>query len=199
MRARLFRLSLAVLTLAAAAPLRAQSDGTRIRLRSDTVIAGVRCAPTGRAYAVIHPNGALDECPLAIDTTIAGHALPAGTWLRLTEQRVLDGVWLPDDTQLQGLPCKGTGYKGWSVRFHPSGRLSLCYLSHEATIDGIRCRGAAFTTELTGSTQVNLHPNGRLQSCRLATAVTRDKVTFKRGARIWLTDDGRVQPPPAKP
>ena len=77
-----------------------------------------------------------------------------------------DGAWLPRDVLLQGIPCKGTGYKGWAMRYHPGGRLALCYLSRETTIDGVRCRAGAFLTELSGSTQVTLHPNGRLVRCR---------------------------------
>jgi hypothetical protein len=55
-----------------------RSAGTRLRLRRDTVLAGVHCAPTDRAYAVLHPSGALDECPLANDSAMAGHRLPQG-------------------------------------------------------------------------------------------------------------------------
>jgi hypothetical protein len=167
---------------------------TRIRISRDTVVTGVRCASTGKAYAELYANGGLVECPIAADTVIAGHALPRGTWIRLHEDRGLDGAWLPRDTELQGLPCKGTGYKGWAVRFHADGRLSLCYLSREATIDGIPCRAGKFTTELTGSTQVQLHPNGRLRACRLADAVTRRGVTLRRGVRIVLSPTGDIAP-----
>jgi hypothetical protein len=165
---------------------------TRIRLTRDTIIDGVRCAPTGRAYAVVHANGVLDECPLHADTVIAGHPLPRLTWIRLHPDRTLHDVWLPQDLTVQGIPCKGSGYKAWSVRFHPGGRLALCYLARDAMIDGVPCRAAAFVTELSGSTQVGLHDNGRLRSCRLSRSVTRDGLTLKRGARIVLTPDGRA-------
>ena len=157
----------AALALAAATPLPSQEPtGRRIQLTRDTVIATVHCGPTGRAFAVLHPNGALDECPLAKDEVLDGVALPRGTWIRLRPDASLDGAWLPRDVLLQGIPCKGTGYKGWAVRFHPGGRLALCYLSRETTIDGVRCRAGSFLTELSGSTQVTLHPNGRLVRCR---------------------------------
>lgn len=162
----------------------------RFKLTKDSVIAGITCGPTGRAYVVLHDSGKVDECPVAADTTIDGHYLPRGTWLRLHPDDRLDGAWLSRDTELAGLPCKGTGYKGWSVRFHPGGALSLCYLSREAIVDGVPCRGAAFRTELTGSTQVNLHPDGTLHSCRLARDFTRDGVTWKRGKRITIPAPG---------
>jgi hypothetical protein len=93
-------------------------------------------------------------------------------------------VWLPHDTVLQGLPCKGTGYKGWSVRFLAGGALASCFLTREHTIDGVPCRAGAFLTELTGSTQVTLHPSGRLRSCRLSRDVVIDEVPYSAGTRI---------------
>jgi hypothetical protein len=178
--------------VAQAAPLHAQEQTRRIRLSRDTVVAGVRCASTGRAYAELYGNGGLVECPLAADSTIEGHAFPKGTWIRLHQDRGLDGAWLPRDTELQGVPCKGTGYKGWSVRFHAGGALALCYLSREATIDGVACMSGSFARELRVSTQVALHPSGRLKGCRLASSMSRDGVALKRGARIHLTATGAV-------
>ena len=170
--------------------LHAQEHTRRIRLSRDTVLAGVRCASTGRTYAELYSNGGLVECPLAADSVVDGHALPKGTWIRLHQDRGLDGAWLPRDTELQGLPCKGTGYKGWAVRFHAGGALALCYLSRETTIDGVACHAGWFVRELSGSSHVTLHPSGRLKSCRLAASVTRDGVSLKRGTRIQLTDRG---------
>lgn len=123
---------------------------------------------------------------------IERHAFPKGTWIRLHQDRGLDGAWLPRDTELQGLPCKGTGYKGWSVRFHARGALAVCFLSRDATIDGVSCMSGSFARELRGSTQVTLYPSGRLKSCRLAAPVTRDGVSLKRGARIHVTESGAV-------
>lgn len=184
-------LALAV-TVAQAAPLNAQESTRRIRLSRDTVVAGVSCAATGRLYAELYGNGGLVECPLAADSVIERHAFPKGTWIRLHQDRGLDGAWLPRDTELQGLPCKGTGYKGWAVRFHAGGALALCYLSREAVVDGVSCMSGSFAREFGGSTQVALHPNGRLKGCRLAAPVTRDGAALKRGARINLTETGAV-------
>ncbi len=201
MKARVaFTICTLVQALVPTASFTAQSSqAARVRLVNDTVIAGVHCAPTGRAYAVIHVNGSLDECPVANDTVIAGHALPRLTWLRLLDDRTLDGAWLPEDTELQGVQCKGSGYKGWSVRFYHTGQLSSCYPAIEQTIDGVPCRGAAFLTELTGPTQIALHADGRLRSCRLARSIERDGVKYKGGRRITLTPEGRVLPTPGSP
>lgn len=182
------RLALAVLPIALAlssSSSRAQDpSGTRIKFAADTLVGGVHCGPTGRAYAVIHSNGVIDECPLARDTIIDGHALPRGTWIQLTPEAMLFGAWLPRDLDLQGLPCKGTGYKGWAVRFHPDGRLALCFLSRDAEIDGVPCLGGSFFRELRGSTGVSLQANGRLRSCRLSRAATIDGKAYAKGARV---------------
>ena len=168
-------------------PLHAQAaDGVRIRLGHDTIVAGVRCGPTGRAYAVVYPNGRLDECPVAMDTAIAGHPFPRGTWIRLTESGALKSVWLPRSLDVQGIPCKGTGFKGWAVTFHPSGALSLCFLNEVATIDGVPCAAASFLKELTGNSGVSLREDGKLQGCRLARDYERGGVVHKRGSRITM-------------
>lgn len=175
----------------------ASATPRRMRLGRDTIVAGVHCGPTGRAYAALHLNGSLEECPLAADSVVEGNSLAKGSWIRLTAEGILDGAWLLRDAALQGIPCKGTGYKGWAVRFHPDGRLSLCYLSREATIDSIPCKGAAFITELSGSTHVLLHHNGRLRSCRVARDVTYRGASIRGGARLWLDADGAAVSAPA--
>lgn len=168
-------------------PLAAQTDESlRFRIRQDTIVDGVRCGPTGRAYAVIYENGRLDECPIAADTTIAGTPFPRGTWIRLTDDGVLKSVWLLAPMSVQGLPCRGTGFKGWSVTFHRSGRLSFCYLEVMATIDGVPCAAATFLRELSGNSGVSLGEDGRLRSCRLARDFVYGGMPHKKGSRITL-------------
>ncbi len=167
-----------------AIPQPALEPVTRFTLSRDSVVDGVHCGPTRRASVELHANGRLSECPLWRDTVIAGHALPRETWPRFTETGVLTGAWLPHDLTLQGLPCKGDGYKKWAVRFHASGHLALCYLSTPTVIDGVPCHSAWFWRELRGTTQVQLHDDGRLKSCRLSRDVTLDGVAYRKGQRI---------------
>jgi hypothetical protein len=170
-------------------PLGAQSDaGLRFRIGQDTVIDGVRCGRTGRAYAVIYESGRLDECPIAADTVIAGHHFPHGTWIRLTDDGVLKSVWLLAPLTVQGLPCRGTGFKGWAVTFHRSGRLSLCYLDEMAMIDGVPCAAATFLRELTGNSGVSLREDGRLNSCRLGRDFVYGGMPHKKGSRFTLPE-----------
>lgn len=182
---RLRAITRAITPLLLAGTVHAQPvQSVRLRLAHDTVLAGVSCAATGHASAVLHANGRLDECPVLRDTVMAGNALPAGTWIRLTEAGVLDGAWLPRDVELHGVPCKGTGYKDWSVRFHPNGMLASCYPSRRVVIEGVPCVDAWFWRELTGQTSIALHTNGRLRSCRLSRAADVDGVSYRKGARV---------------
>jgi hypothetical protein len=184
---------LAVAVLASLASGQSQKPPLiRIQISTDTSISGVRCAPTGRAKAELFTSGQLASCPLASDTVISGHRLAAGTWIDLTEDGALRAVWLNHDTVIGELLCKGTGYKGWSTGFHPSGALRVCFLVNDAILDGIPCRGGSFLAELRGTTQVILHENGRLRSCSVARDIERDGVRFGKRDRIELDSSGRL-------
>ncbi len=141
---------------------------TRRVLVSDTIIGGIPCAPTGRAAAEWHANGRLLECPLSRDTRFPGQRLPAGTWILLRDTGLLYGAWLPHDARLSGRLCKGTGYKGWSVRFHPNGSLASCYLPRDTIVDGVPCVKGSFRNEIRyrGRTHANFSTDGRLLRCQ---------------------------------
>ena len=175
-----------LLVASVSVPRDAQGTGQRIRLRHDTIVAGVSCGPTGRASAELHPNGRLDQCPISVDTVIAGHHFPRGTWIRLTERGVLKGVWLPEPQMVQGLACRGTGFQGWAVTFHENGALDLCYLDEVMTIDGVPCAAATFLTEMTGNSGVSMRADGRLNSCRLARDFEYGGVRHKKRSRFTL-------------
>jgi hypothetical protein len=178
----------ALLALALATPAAAQrSHGiTRAVLPRDTLIDGIPCGATGRLRAEFHAGGRLAECPLARPFALRGHAFGAGTWLGFTADGLLDYAWLARDTELQDIPCKGTGYQGWSVRFHPDGRLRLCYLARNAVIEGVPCIRGSFWIEVTsgGRSAVHLHPDGRLRQCQLSRAVTIDGVAYRSRALL---------------
>ncbi|MCC6245977.1 MAG: hypothetical protein IT353_24300 [Gemmatimonadaceae bacterium] len=174
-------LVLLFLTIGWTHPIVAQEGSIRFRITTDTVVAGVSCAPTGRAYAVVYDDGKLDECPMGVDTIIAGHPIARGTWIRLHPSQKLRSLWLNEHQEVQGIPCRGTGYKGWAVTFHDNGTLSLCYLSRSAVIDGVPCAGASFLTEMTGNSGVSLDDQQRLTRCRLSRDYVRNGVRYKKG------------------
>jgi hypothetical protein len=188
---RVLLTAIAALTLAA--PASAQKPPlTKIQLRSVTVIDGVACGPTGRASAWTFPSGTLESCPLAHDTIIAAQQFDAGTWLYFDQNRQLVGAWLEQDTRLGGHVCKGTGYKGWSVRFHPNGTLQSCFLAGEETIQGVPCRKGSFWGELTGGVQVSFYDDGSLESCSAARDIRIGSVVFAKRERVWLDRNGAV-------
>jgi hypothetical protein len=152
------------------------------KLASPAVIDGIPCAPTGSWHAQFYPSGRLASCPLAVPTTLAGHRLPAKTWVQLTEAGRLEGVWLPQDSYLDAHLCRGSGNRGWSVTFHPTGALRLCFLAQEEVIDGIPCQKGSFWNELRGGnrTGVVLREDGRLKRCQAARDFTRNGVPVKK-------------------
>jgi hypothetical protein len=169
------------------------------KLTAAETVDGVSCAPTGRTSAGIFASGRLHACPVARDTTIEGQRFPAGTWIYLTEDRSLWRAWLIRDTDLSRVRCKGTGFQGWSVEFHPGGMLAMCYLAGEQTLDGVPCREGSFWGEVTGGVKVHFHPNGRLRTCQLARAHTQGGVKYGRRDRIELDTAGAPVPRAPKP
>jgi hypothetical protein len=153
----------------------------RRHLPADTVIAGVPCAKSGRAPAEFYIEGTrLAGCALSRPFVEAGHAFGVGTWLDRNAAGVLWGAWLANDTPLDGHTCRGDGYKKWSTRFHPNGRLAGCYLARDTVIAGVPCMAGTFLRELRGGGRASLAlaPDGRPIRCQAA----RD--TVRAGAAI---------------
>jgi hypothetical protein len=167
------------------------------KLVSSVVIDGIACAPTRWSYAEFYPSGRLASCPLAALTPIAGYRLPARTWVRLTEDGEIESVWLPQDTYLGDHLCRGTGDRGWSVTFHPTGVLRLCYLAREEIIEGIPCQKGSLWNEVRGRgrSAVHFREDGTLEKCQAARDFTRDGVAVKKWAVVLLNSAGdmRVQ------
>ena len=130
---------LALLAVGAPSGLEAQAQLERRRLPATVVIDGITCAPTGQAFAEFYPSGRLAECPIAADTVLYGQSLLRGTWVGFTQDGRLRNGWLSRNTRLSGQLCRGTGYKGFRVLFHPSGALRLCFLPADTEIAGVPC------------------------------------------------------------
>ena len=163
----------------------------------DTVtVDGIPCAATEPAYAEFFPSGRLHSCPIARAMTMGGHELPAATWLQFEEDGTLISAWLPHDTMLAGHLCKGTGYKGWSVRFYPGGGLSLCFLADVTVVDGVPCQRGTFWNEIRGGsrTGVGFHENGRLSRCQAARRFERDGQAIGKWDVVRLDTEGRLIP-----
>ena len=185
------------LVLGASARLQGQGfeSVVQVRLATDTIIDGYPCAATGSRSAELHEDGQLASCPLAVATTIAGHDLPAGTWVQLTNAGRLWSVWLPADTRLAGHLCHGTGYKGWAVRFHENGALMMCYLGAEANIDGVWCQRGTFWNEIRGGTRssVSFDDSGRFRRCQASRDFEKDGVRVRKWQVVEVDDGGAIR------
>jgi len=186
-------ITIALLLFASATGAQRPSDVGGRKLKVVTAVDGITCAPTGRAYAYFHPSGRLKECPLASDTVLFGQSLPQQTWVEFTVEGRPRHAWLPHDVTLSGHVCKGRGYKEWSVLFHPSGALSLCYLPNERVIDGVPCQRGTFWNEVRGGgkSAVRFHENGRLQSCQAARSFELNGRQVKKWQLVQLNSKGR--------
>jgi hypothetical protein len=183
---------MALLSLAAAAVTQGQQpeEVRRIALERDTVVRGIHCQATKRS-AGFYTSGSLETCALAAETELFGHRFTPGTWLRFTVAGELKSAWLVRDTELQGYVCRGTGFGGWSVDFHRSGQLRLCYLAHERVIQGVPCRRGSLWGEMSGGVHVTFHESGALESCSAARHFTLDGMTARARQRVRLDPSGR--------
>jgi hypothetical protein len=158
---------------------------TRRRLEAPEVIGGVSCDRT--PYAHVYRSGAVASCPLAHDTTIGSHKFPRGTWVQLAPDGRLTSVWLPRDWSVQGHTCRGTGNRGWSVTFHPTGTLAFCYLAGVESIDGVPCQRGTFWMEIwrfarrTAPLGVSFHPDGSLAQCQAARDFSLAGISYRKG------------------
>lgn len=167
----------------------------RRQLVSPEIIDGVHCAPTGNFSAETFPDGTLRSCPVLNDTVIAGHSLFADTWITLDSLRRLEHAWLSRNTVLAGHLCKGTGFKGYSVRFREDGSLRLCFLAEDSVIDGVPCVHGSFWTEIRGGRKSVLlvHPDGTLAGCQASRAFSANGVRYRKWDRLARDSRGAVQ------
>jgi hypothetical protein len=150
------------------------------RLDDPATIQGLRC----RNWVRFHQNGKLSACELAAETAIAGHTLPAASYLVFDEDGLLRSCFLSQDTQIDGYWCRGGPFKT-ATTFHPDGRLRSFFARDAVTIDGVACVANSHDA-------VQLHGNGRLAGCRLAADVTRDTETLRKGQVVRFDEAGRV-------
>jgi hypothetical protein len=182
----------AALMLLAGAPLSAQQGVAvqEVSLAADTVLDGVPCRRTGggfvRRKAQVHAAGSLRACELSEQSVLAGHALPAGTWVYLHVDGQIDYAWLRRDTLLQGHLCRGTGYGGWQTTFYGGGALRTCWLARDEIIDGVPCSRATFLGEVRGGARTLFERDGRLRSCRAARDFAYGEERFRRGEQVDL-------------
>lgn len=166
--------------------VRTNADGLHIgEIDTETVVGGRACRA---GWLHLYPDGTPAAFTAAQEIVLPRVTIPAGTWVNQSPDGVVTTCAFPEDTLVQGHLCRGTGGpKGVQVAFYPDGALRQFFLASAATIDGVPC-----DPSLTRGV-VELHENGRLKSCRLGQALERDGRKLRKGARITLSPDGRIQ------
>ena len=159
-----------------------------------------------------HDNGRMERAFLVEETEIEG--FPCRRWIRWYESGQLESVELARALEVQGHAFP----EHTRLFFDPEGRLAHAWLSRDAEIDGLPCRGrlkidTAFhpnghvraffppdTFEIDGVRcvasvfhPVYLHPDGGLQRCKLAGDVTLAGRTFRKGTTLELDEAGRAR------
>ena len=97
---------------------------TEVELDTPTEIDGIPC----KKEALLFPDGKLEGCLLARDTTVSGHLLPEGSWPYFDPPGVLKCVFLNSDFEIQEYLLRGEGHN-YQTCFHPNGRLKGCRMS----------------------------------------------------------------------
>lgn len=166
--------------------VRTAPDGLHIgQIDTETVVGGRACRA---GWLHLHPDGTPAAFTAAHEIVLPRVTIPAGTWVMQNPEGVITVCAFPQDTEVQGHRCRGTGGpKGVQTAFYPDGALKQFFPVAPVVIDGVPCA----TGLVRGA--IELHPDGRLKSCLLA----RDHVTagmkHRKGTRLTL---GGGQPQP---
>jgi hypothetical protein len=166
--------------------VRTADDGLHIgEIDTETVVGDRACRP---GWLHLHPDGTPAAFTAAREITLPRVTIPAGTWVMQDAAGTITTCAFPADTLIQGHNCRGTGgSKGVQVAFHPDGALRQFFPAKPTAIDGVPCDNGL------ARGGVELHPDGRLKSCMLSRDHVIDGVKHRKGKRLNLTPDGKVQ------
>ena len=131
----------------------------------------------------------------AISTEIQADSLsflPKGTIIsRQTQDKIY--CFLPRNTMIQGLLCRGDKHRGWETVFYRNGKLAMAWLARTEEIQGVPCMAASFWTEVfRGKAAVHFYDNGKLERCKLAKDVTIEGHAFKKGEHVSFDREGKL-------
>lgn len=169
-----------------------RATSERSRLTRTTVVDGVPCAA---GYVWRFADGRLAQCTLERAATVRNMELPAGSVVAFKQDGTNAFVFLPGTAVIEGHTCRGHGHDVQTV-FHPNGRLALCWLEQDETIQDVPCAKLTFLGEIFGGTAsgVTFADDGRLTGCRLSRDLVGDDRVFRKGTRVGYAADGRLQP-----
>lgn len=160
-----------------------------------------------------YENGALRTCQLTDSVKIRGY--PCQSRIRFNANGNLDQFELSEEYVIQGLtiPIKST------VFLDDNGRLYKCWFSKNITIQGIPCKGSAFSRVTTTFYEngrlewcflskptiiqgipckagvfdiVGFYPNGSLRTCTLGKHILINGRKYTQGTKVTLDENGNV-------
>ena len=155
------------------------------QIDTETVVGGRACRP---GWLHLHPDGTPAAFIAAHDIPLPLLTIPTGTWVMQDTAGTVTVCAFPQDTEVQGHLCRGTGGpKGVQTAFYPDGRLKQFFPARPKTIDGVPCG--------TGLVRgwIELHESGRLKSCALGNAWVHAGRKLRKGTRLTFTPDGQLR------
>ena len=120
--------------------------------------------------------------------------LPKGT---IIHKRTKDKIYcfLIQDTDIQGVLCRGDKRRGWETVFYSNGQLAQAWPAKTQKIQGIPCMKASFWTEVFGGgAAVYFHRNGKLAQCTIAADTTISGKHFEKGDHLYFDAGGKLLP-----
>lgn len=164
--------------------MRHSKSGTIIGYLSDnTAIQGYPCKA---GWIHFYKDRELQNFTLLDSMTINGVDVPTKTWVTLNETGILVRCAFPENIEIQGILCKGTGGpKGAQVSFYASGKLRSFFSPDQVDIHGIPCKGGIFRI-------IALHENGLVKECNLSRAIELHGVKYKKGNKLYFDENGNV-------
>ena len=134
---------------------------------------GIQGYPCAKGYAWFFDDGRLSRCTITREIPFGEARIPAGSYIALNSDGTPNLVQMSHDAPILGLTCQGGSWlgpgEGAVVAFYPSGKLKLCFLVQNQTVQGIPCAHGGFWATLTGDDPgVSFDESGKLRACKLA-------------------------------
>jgi len=154
----------------------------RKSLHGPTEIQGYPCA---KGIAWFFDDGHLNRCTVTREIPFGEARIPAGTYIALNPDGTPNFIQMSHDAPILGMTCQGGSWLGPGeagvVAFYPSGKLKVCYLAGNQTVQGVPCAAGGLLASLHGvDPGVLFDESGKLRGCKLA----KDYGMWKRGERF---------------
>jgi hypothetical protein len=127
----------------------------------------------------------LNRCTITRETAFGEVRIPAGTYIALNPDGTPSFIQMSHDAPILDMTCQGGSWLGSGeasvVVFYPSGKLKLCYLAGDQSVQGVPCAARGLIVSLSGvDPGVLFYESGKLQACKLS----RDYGAQRKGERF---------------